>query len=104
LWISPALVNYLKRGGNAVQVSVDKVLAISPEQDPDVVALDKALTALTAIDERKGRVIELRFFGGLNIEETAEVLKVSPDTVMRDWRLAKVWLPRELSAEKRDEA
>ncbi len=96
--------NYLKRGGNAVRVSLDKVLAISPEQDPDVVALDKALTALTAIDERKGRVIELRFFGGLNIEETAEVLKVSPDTVMRDWRLAKVWLLRELSAEKRVEA
>ena len=96
--------NYLKRGGNAVQVSLDKVLAITPEQDPDVVALDEALNALAAIDERKGRVVELRFFGGLNIEETAEVLKVSPDTVMRDWRLAKAWLLRELSAEKPDEA
>jgi RNA polymerase sigma factor (TIGR02999 family) len=89
--------NYLKRGGNAVQVSLDKVLAITPEQDLDVVALDEALNALAAIDERKSRVVELRFFGGLNIEETAEVLKVSPDTVMRDWRLAKVWLLRELS-------
>jgi len=95
--------NYLKRGGNAVQVSLDKVLAITPEQDPDAVALDEALNALAAIDERKSRVVELRFFGGLNIEETAEVLKVSPDTVMRDWRLAKVWLLRQLSAEKPDE-
>ena len=95
--------NYLKRGGNAVQVSLDKVFAITPEQDPDVVALDEALNALAAIDERKSRVVELRFFGGLNIEETAEVLKVSPDTVMRDWRLAKVWLLRELSAEEPDE-
>lgn len=96
--------NYLKRGGDAVQVSLDKVLAISPEPDADLVALDQALNALAAIDERKSRVVELRFFGGLNIEETAEVLKVSPDTVMRDWRLAKVWLLRELSAEKQDEA
>ena len=95
---------YLKRGGDAVQVSLDKVLAITPEQDLDVVALDEALNALAAIDERKSRVVELRFFGGLNIEETAEVLKVSPDTVMRDWRLAKAWLLRELSAEKPDEA
>ena len=95
--------NYLKRGGNAVQVSLDKVLAITPEQDLDVVALDEALNALAAIDERKSQVVELRFFGGLNIEETAEVLKVSPDTVMRDWRLAKVWLLRQLSAEKPDE-
>ena len=89
--------NYLKRGGNAVQVSLDEALAISPEQDTDLVALDEALNALAAIDERKSRVVELRFFGGLSIEETAEVLKVSPDTVMRDWRLAKVWLLRELN-------
>ncbi|HEV8483791.1 MAG TPA: sigma-70 family RNA polymerase sigma factor [Blastocatellia bacterium] len=89
--------NYLKRGGNAVQVSLDEALLVSPERDLDLVALDVALNALAAIDERKSRVIELRFFGGLNIEETAEVLKVSPDTVMRDWRLAKVWLLRELN-------
>ena len=89
--------NYLKRGGNAVQVSLDEALAISPEQAPDIVALDEALNTLAAIDERKSRVIELRFFGGLNIEETAEVLKVSPDTVMRDWRFAKAWLLKELS-------
>ena len=91
--------NYLKRGGNAVQVSLDEALAISPERDTDLVALDEALDALAAIDERKSRVVELRFFGGLNIEETAEVLKVSADTVMRDWRLAKVWLLRRLSSE-----
>jgi RNA polymerase sigma-70 factor (ECF subfamily) len=96
--------NYLKRGGDAVQVSLDEALAISPEQDMDLVALDQALDALSAIDERKTRVVELRFFGGLSIEETAEVLKVSPDTVMRDWRLAKVWLLRELSSEKPVEA
>ena len=96
--------NYLKRGGDAVQVSLDEGLALSPEQDANVVALDEALTALAAIDERKSRVVELRFFGGLNIEETAEVLKVSPETVMRDWRLAKVWLLREMSSEKPHEA
>ncbi|HEV8485213.1 MAG TPA: sigma-70 family RNA polymerase sigma factor [Blastocatellia bacterium] len=89
--------NYLKRGGDPVQVSLDEALAISPEQNPDLVALDEALNALAAIDERKSRVVELRFFGGLNIEETAEVLNVSIDTVMRDWRLAKVWLLRELN-------
>ena len=96
--------NYLKRGGNAVQVSLDEALAISPERDTDLVALDEALEALAAIDERKSRVVELRFFGGLNIEETAEVLKVSADTVMRDWRLAKVWLLRRLSSENPVEA
>ena len=96
--------NYLKRGGNAVQVSLDEGLAISPEHNEDLVALDEALNALAAIDERKSQVVELRFCGGLNIEETAEVLKVSPETVMRDWRLAKVWLLREMSSEKPHEA
>ncbi len=96
--------NYKKRGGNSVQVSLDEALAISPERDADLVALDEALNALAEIDERKSRVVEMRFFGGLSIEEAAEVLKVSPDTVMRDWRLSKVWLLRELSAEKPDEA
>jgi DNA-directed RNA polymerase specialized sigma24 family protein len=66
------------------------------ERGPDLVALDDALSALAAVDERKARVIELRFFGGLSVEETATVLKVSVDTVMRDWKLAKVWLLREL--------
>ena len=69
---------------------------MTSEPDQDLVALDEALDALAAFDERKSRVIELRFFGGLSVEETASVLNVSPDTVMRDWRLAKVWLRREM--------
>jgi len=64
--------------------------------------VDDALKRLATVDERKSRVVEMRFFGGLSVEETAEVLKVSPDTVMRDWRLAKAWLLRELSGEKPD--
>lgn len=96
--------NYLKRGGNAIQVSLDKAFTVSIDQNGDLVALDEALNALAAIDERKSRVVELRFFGGLSIEETAEILRVSPETVMRDWRLAKVWLLRELIAEKPNEA
>ncbi len=71
-------------------------MAISHEPSADLIALDEALTTLAAFDERKSKVVELRFFGGLTVEETAEVLKVSPMTVMRDWGLAKVWLLREL--------
>lgn len=89
-----------KRGGGLVQVSLADALPISPARDPDLVALDEALSALAAIDHRNSRVIELRFFGGLSVEETAEVLEVSPDTVMRDWRLAKSWLLRELSTRR----
>lgn len=91
----------LKRGGDEKRISLDESLVIAEKQHPDLVALDEALTSLASIDERKGRVVELRFFGGLSVEETAEVLKVSPDTVMRDWRLSKLWLLREIS--KRDE-
>ena len=87
---------YKKRGGGAVNVSLDEGMAVSPPPDVDVVALDDALEALAAVDARKGRVIELRFFGGLTVEETAEVLQVSTDTVKRDWRLAKLWLLREM--------
>ena len=71
-------------------------IAVSTDPALDVVALDRALDALAAVDARKSRVIELRFFGGLSVEETAEVLHVSPDTIKRDWRLAKLWLLREL--------
>ena len=71
-------------------------LAVLAERQRDLVALDDALDALSAVDERKSRVIELRFFGGLTVEETANVLNVSVDTVMRDWKLAKAWLLREL--------
>jgi len=96
--------NYAKRGGGLPQVSLNEAPSLAMERAPDLVALDDALNDLTRIDERKGRVIELRFFGGLSVEETAEVLKVSPDTVMRDWRLAKAWLLRELSGEENDVA
>ena len=86
-----------KRGGNASPVSLDEALVISNERSAQVVAIDEALTALAAVDERKSQIVELRFFGGLSIEETAEVLAVSPGTVMRDWTLAKAWLRREMT-------
>ena len=86
--------NYQKRGGGSPRVTFDEGLAVTSEPREDLVALDDALEALATFDERKSRVIELRFFGGLSVEETAAVLKVSPDTVMRDCRLAKVWLRR----------
>ena len=91
--------NYLKRGGGALQVSLAEAETLPLERHRDLVALDEALAALSQFDERKGRVVELRFFGGLSIKEVAEVLKVSEETVMRDWRLAKVWLLRELGQE-----
>ena len=85
-----------KRGGGLQPAPLDETLAISPDRDPDLVALDEALVRLASFDERKSRVVELRFFGGLAVEETAEALGVSADTVMRDWRLAKAWLMREM--------
>jgi RNA polymerase sigma-70 factor (ECF subfamily) len=87
---------YRKRGGDARRVTLDDTLVTTLPPALDVVALDRALDALAAVDVRKSRVVELRFFGGLSVEETAEVLKVSGDTVKRDWRLAKLWLLREL--------
>jgi RNA polymerase sigma factor (TIGR02999 family) len=90
---------YRKRGGDVHHVSLDEAVAVTPPPDLDLVALDRALEKLTGIDERKSRVIELRFFGGLSVDETAEVLHVSADTVKRDWRLAKLWLLRELDRE-----
>jgi len=86
----------LKRGGEAPPVSWDGAVVVSPERGADLVALDEALKALAAIDPRRSRVVELRFFGGLGVKETAEVLKVSAETVMHDWKLAKAWLLREL--------
>ena len=91
--------NYLKRGGGALQVSLAEAESLPLERNDDLVALDEALAKLTQFDDRKGRVVELRFFGGLSVKEVAEVLKVSEETVMRDWRLAKVWLLRELGQE-----
>jgi RNA polymerase sigma factor (TIGR02999 family) len=93
--------HFAKRGGGAQPVALEEAALLSGERPPDLVALDEALSALAEVDERKGRVVELRFFGGLSVEETAEVLKVSVDTVKRDWRLAKSWLLRELSGEGR---
>jgi RNA polymerase sigma factor (TIGR02999 family) len=87
---------YLKRGGGALQVSLAEAAGITSERGTDLVALDDALNSLAEVDNRKSQVVELRFFGGLSVEETAEVLKVSAETVMRDWKLAKVWLLREL--------
>lgn len=87
----------LKRGGDAPQFSLDEAMGIIDEKDIDLVALDDALKALAETDERKSRVVELRFFGGLSVEESAEVLKVSPETVMRDWVWAKAWLFREMA-------
>jgi RNA polymerase sigma factor (TIGR02999 family) len=87
---------YLKRGGHSPHVALDEALVVSPEPRADLVALDDALKALAAIDPRKGQVVELRFFGGLSVEETAEVLKVSMETVKRDWGLARAWLLREM--------
>ena len=89
--------NFQKRGGEVRKVALDENLVMAEMKDGSLVALDDALKALAEVDERKSKVVELRFFGGMSVEETAEVLKVSPDTVMRDWRLAKAWLWRKLS-------
>jgi len=91
---------FQKRGGGAQRVTFDEGLVASPDPALHIVALDGALEALAQVDVRKSRVVELRFFGGLTVEETAEVLNVSPDTVKRDWRLAKLWLLRELEGEE----
>jgi RNA polymerase sigma factor (TIGR02999 family) len=88
---------YQKRGGGGARLSLDDALVVSAERGADLVALDDALRALATVDERKSRVVELRFFGGLTVEETARTLQVSAETVMRDWRFAKVWLLREMT-------
>jgi RNA polymerase sigma-70 factor (ECF subfamily) len=85
-----------KRGASVAKITFDEGMIIPVQPGQDLVALDDALEALAKVDERKSRVIELRFFGGLTVEETASALNVSPDTVLRDWRLAKAWLLREL--------
>jgi len=92
-----------KRGGAGARVTFDEALVVTDEPRQNFVALDDALEALEKLDERKSRVVELRFFGGLSVEETASVLNVSPDTVMRDWRLAKAWLRREMRGDHSDE-
>ncbi|HKV41135.1 MAG TPA: sigma-70 family RNA polymerase sigma factor [Blastocatellia bacterium] len=95
---------FAKRGGGAVKVSLDEAAVLSDDRAAGLIALDDALSALAALDPRKSQVVELRFFGGLSIEETADVLKVSPMTVQREWRWAKAYLHRELSKETGDDA
>jgi len=97
--------DYQKRGGGVPLVSLHEALIVSNEPGKDLVALDDALTALAAVDPRKCQVVELRYFGGLSLDETAEALHVSRDTVKRDWKMAKLWLLRELGgASSRDGA
>jgi RNA polymerase sigma factor (TIGR02999 family) len=88
----------LKRGGKAQPLDLTQTLDISSVQSRELVALDDALDALAAVDPRKARIVELRFFGGLSVKETAEVVKVSSDTVMRDWKIARAWLLTELNS------
>jgi len=92
-----------KRGGKARKISLDEVAIVSHDQSAELVALDEALERLAALDPRRGRVVELRFFGGLNVDEIAEVLGISPNTVTRDWNMARAWLTRELRHEGTEE-
>jgi RNA polymerase sigma-70 factor (ECF subfamily) len=92
--------HYQKRGGDAARVTLDEALVVAAEPDREFVALDEALTALAAVDARKSKVVEMRFFGGLTLDETAEALQVSRDTVKRDWKIAKLWLLREMRGGK----
>lgn len=94
----------LEGGQEAQQVSFDDALRVSPDQSGDLVGLDEALKTLETFDSRKGRIVELRFFGGLSVKETAEVLKISPRTTIREWGKAKAWLLEELSAKECREA
>jgi RNA polymerase sigma factor (TIGR02999 family) len=94
---------YAKRGGGALKVSLDEAALIAEERTAEVIALDDALAGLAAIDPRKSKLVELRYFGGLSVKETAEVLDVSEATVMRDWSTAKAWLLRAISHGKRND-
>jgi len=93
-----------KRGGLAARVSFDEALVVTDEPQQDLLSLNDALEQLAKFDERKSQVVEMKFFGGLSVEETASVLKVSPDTVMRDWRLAKAWLRSEMRGDHTHDA
>jgi len=95
---------YQKRGGNLQRVSFDEALVITPKPSEDLVKLDDALQSLAEMDPRKAQVVELRYFGGLSVEETAAVLKVAPITVLRDWNIAKLWLCKELEQRKHPES
>ena len=95
--------HYQKRGGDARRVAFDEALIFSSQPWADFIEIDEALKKLSAVDGRKCQVVELRFFGGLSVEETARVLKISEETVLRDWKLAKMWLLKELSEEQRSD-
>lgn len=88
-----------KRGGEAVKLSLDEAINLSQERAADLLALDDALGEFARVDERKSRVVELRYFGGFSVEETAQILGVSPETVMRDWKVAKAWLYQQIRRE-----
>jgi RNA polymerase sigma-70 factor, ECF subfamily len=92
--------SYAKRGGDAVRVRLDDVLSAARGRGIEILALDEALESLSKFDTRKGRLVELRYFGGLSIEETAEILGISPETAKRDWKMAKTWLFGRLAGEK----
>ena len=92
--------NYAKRGGGAPRLPLDEAAALTEQRAGQLIALDDALRDLAALDDRKSQIIELRFFGGLSLEETAEVLKISPSTVQREWRVAKAWLNRAMTSKK----
>jgi RNA polymerase sigma-70 factor, ECF subfamily len=96
--------NYQKRGGQFAHIELEQAATVSAVVGNELLAVDEALKQLATVDARKSEVVELRFFGGLTAEEIAATLKVSPETVMRDWKLAKAWLHRELSKKDRDEA
>jgi RNA polymerase sigma factor (TIGR02999 family) len=91
--------NRLKRGGGDIQVSLSEAMTVSNEKNREILALEEALTRLAMLDKRKAQVVELRYYGGLSVEETAEFLKVAKITVMRDWNMAKAWLAREITYE-----
>ena len=95
---------YAKRGGGTLKVSLDEAAILSQARAGELIVLDDALKSLAVIDVRRSQVVELRFFGGLSNEEIAEVLKISPNTVIRDWNVAKAWLYREMSKEQEDES
>lgn len=95
---------HLKRGGGAPRLLLEEALIVPQARGRNLVAVDDALNALAVLDPRKSQVVELRFFGGLSVEETAEALKISPETVMRDWKFAKAWLGRELGGRKPHES
>lgn len=96
--------NYQKRGGGEVRIQLGDALAVASSPDTNILELDEVLDHLAEFDPRKGKVVEMRFFGGLSVEETAEALGVSQETVMRDWKLARAWLHRELRAGGRNES